>query len=590
MDRRRFLGAAAVGLGYGAVGGLGASLGPLGGLVLPGSAASAATPTAWSAATGAPYVPSPHYPAGVHSGDPTPAAVVLHTRVDPALDGGAGVDVGFEVATNPAFSPPAAVVAAGSALATALTDHTVAFDVGGLSPATTYFYRFSAGGHASPVGRTRTAPAPGVDPGPVRFAYFSCQRFTHGYWPTHADLANLAADPATDLAFVLSLGDYVYDTGLADGVVPPPGRDDPVQNAVTLADFRAKYHLYQADVNLQAMHANYPVVCIFDNHDGLGAPGDAQAPGAIAAYFEHLPVRRFGGPDPDRIHRRFSWGSMAEVFLLDERRFRDPEVPSDGPLGSSSLDHPEMFDPDRTMLGADQRSWLLGGLTASAAQWKVLGSQLMFAPWRAQRFPDARAADPVGQRNAGLYLNMTQWDGYQGERQKILDAVAAAGLRDVMVVSGDSHLWSANEIQTDWDDPASPYVVVEFGGSSISSANSDEMGLPSSASTIPVLREANPHNIRFFESESHGYGLVELTASTATVQYRAAGDIRVADSPVAPIATFTVASGTSRIQGGFADTPGPTTTTATPVVPTPTGGDTGPLSTTGHPVRPSFTG
>ena len=48
------------------------------------------------------------------------------------------------------------------------TDHTVAVDVDGLEPGTSYWYRFEAGGEHSPVGRTRTLPAaPPGRPGPL---------------------------------------------------------------------------------------------------------------------------------------------------------------------------------------------------------------------------------------------------------------------------------------------------------------------------------------------------------------------------------------------------------------------------------------
>ncbi|HYF46478.1 MAG TPA: PhoD-like phosphatase N-terminal domain-containing protein, partial [Acidimicrobiales bacterium] len=232
MDRRRFLqGSMAVG----------------GGLWLasrwPGAAQAAAVPPR-SAATGLPYVPNPLFTDGVLSGDPLPDGIVLWTRVDPTLDAGAGVDVAFEVATAPDLLP-LSVVANGVVHTTAAADHTVHVDVTGLDPATTYWYRFSVAGSDSPVGRTRTAPAPGASTGPVRFAFFSCQRWTHGWYTAHHDLAELALDPATDLDFVISLGDYVYDTAFADDFQVRP---DPVGVAVTQDDFRAKYHLYRSDL------------------------------------------------------------------------------------------------------------------------------------------------------------------------------------------------------------------------------------------------------------------------------------------------------------------------------------------------------
>ena len=102
---------------------------------------------------------------GVASGDPLPDAVVLWTRVTPtagSLPGsGAGprVAVGWQVASDPGFRR---VVAHGSTVTGPERDHTVKVDVTGLAPATAYYYRFTLDGTTSPVGRTRTAPAPDV--------------------------------------------------------------------------------------------------------------------------------------------------------------------------------------------------------------------------------------------------------------------------------------------------------------------------------------------------------------------------------------------------------------------------------------------
>ena len=68
--------------------------------------------------------------------------------------------------------------------------------------------------------------------------------------------------------------------------------------------------------------------------------------------------------------------------MTDQRSFRDPTLPEAGPLGTSTADEPAILDPSRTMLGVEQRDWLVDGLVSSPAQWKLIGSQLMFWPWR----------------------------------------------------------------------------------------------------------------------------------------------------------------------------------------------------------------
>lgn len=474
------------------------------------------------------------YPGGIGSGDPTPDSVLLWTRAHPERDRGPGIPVRVEVATAPDFG--ARTVWDGSATATALRDHCVTVEVSGLAPGTTYWYRFTYDGVVSPIGRTRTAPVGHVDR--MRIAAFSCQRWTHGYFSAHADLAALADDPATDIDLVICLGDYVYESGYADGVYVP-GRDDPVQNAVTLEQFRSKYRLYRSDPNLQAVHAAYPMVNIFDNHDGLGGPGDPQASGAITAFFEHLPVRT---RLPGRIDRSLRWGDLAEVFVTDQRSHRDPTLPETSRLGTSYVDQPAMLDPKRSMLGADQRDWLIDGLVGSSATWKVLGSQLMFAPLRSfGRLP--------GQpRGAGTFLNMTQWDGYGAERLAILDRLAAEDVRNTVVLSGDSHFFTASHVAPDVDDRYSRRRVVEFSTGSVTSANADETGLPTDDVTGPLVRAANPNHLRFFESERHGYVVTDLSPSELRAELRSPSNIRVPSCPADSFARFRVASGTQRIE------------------------------------------
>mgnify|MGYP001297134703 CR=1 FL=1 len=547
-----------------------------------------------SAATGGAYQTVGAFPAGVMSGDPTADGVVLWTRVDPAL-AGRGVDVTWEVAADPAFVA-GSVVRSGRVRTDPATDHTVHVDVTGLGAAATWWYRFTVAGTASPVGRTRSLPVGDVDR--LRIAYFSCQRYVHGYYTAHADLAALAADPATDVDLVVCLGDYVYEAGPADDVTVT-GRVDPEAPTVSVEDYRRQYHLYRTDPDLQAVHAAFPFVGIFDNHDGFSDPSDGGGPGARAAFFEQMPVRR-DPADPNRQHRSFALGALAELFLLDERQYRDPTPPEgDNLLGTSSVDEPSMAAPGRTMLGAAQRTWLEDGLATSGAAWKIVGSQLMFAPLRSERYAEVQATAGDGpQRNAGRYVNLTQWDGYQAERRELLDHLHRNGVADVLVIAGDTHFWTASEVPLDWDDPESPYVLTEFGGSSITSANAGEQGdLPGNDLIRPVVAGANPLHLRYIEVTTHGYGLIELTPSGASVSYRSPLTIIEPTSATKVLARFEVERGVARLRQvegtGFL----PRTEPAAPGEPSEPVGPVSPSSPGGAPssavpVRgaPSYTG
>lgn len=482
--------------------------------------------------SGEPFEGVGPFPAGVGSADPLPDAVLLWTRVHPTLDDGSGVPIVADVSRDPSFSS-GSMVRSYEARAVAHRDHCVTLDATDLDPATTYWYRFRVGDATSTVGRTRTAPAPGTRAGHVRIAAFSCQRWTHGWFTAHADLAAMADDPSTDVDLVVCLGDYVYNTGYADRVLIA-GRDDPIQDAITHDQFRSKYRLYRSDPWLQAVHARYPMVHVFDNHDGMESPTDPQAAGALAAFFEHIPIRT---TEAGRIHRSLRWGDDVELFLTDQRSFRDPVLEEAGPIGTTTVERPAILDRSRTMLGLDQRQWLLDGLAASTTDWRLIGSQLMFWPWRSfGRFP--------GQpRGAGMYLNLTQWDGYAGERLEILDHLEANDVRDTLLFSGDSHVFSAAQVAPDVDDPASVPRIAEFGTGSVTSNNADENGYPTDDVTGPYLMNTNQHHLRFFESERHGYVLADITPERTVVEMRSPTTILQPTSTVDVLARLRVDRG-----------------------------------------------
>ncbi|WP_435835819.1 alkaline phosphatase D family protein, partial [Streptomyces albidoflavus] len=100
--------------------------------------------------------------------------------------------------------------------ARAATDHTVKADVRGLSPATGYWFRFTAGSTVSPTGRTRTAPAASASPAGLRFGVVSCANWEAGWFSAYRHLAARG-----DLDAVLHLGDYIYEYATGDYPATP---------------------------------------------------------------------------------------------------------------------------------------------------------------------------------------------------------------------------------------------------------------------------------------------------------------------------------------------------------------------------------
>jgi alkaline phosphatase D len=374
---------------------------------------------------------------------------------------------------------------------------------------------------------------------PVRVGFFSCQAFEAGYFTAHAGLAN---EP--DLDYVVCLGDYVYELPFYSGP-----RTDTVGNAQTLDEYRRKYALYHSDARLLELRRRHPMIAIWDDHeveDNYAAflPGEAtpaaerrsafaaRRAAGYRAFFEHHPRIRVP-EEPDRTYGAVSLGAHADLFLLDQRQYRDDQACGDRffvPCDESEA-------PGRTLLGGPQKQWLKDGLAASRASWKLVANQAMIM---------ALDGPP---RNE---INKDQWDGYAAERSEILGDLAARGVRDVAFITGDIHTFFAGDVtatgrQGSPTDPAP--VATEFVGGSMTSQGilPPSVEDPGGLATEAAVDANNPH-IRFSNFRDRGYAVVEASAAELRVVFRAPRTTAAPTADVFDLARFKVARGVAAVQ------------------------------------------
>jgi alkaline phosphatase D len=332
------------------------------------------------------------YPQGVGSGDPDANSVILWTRRAPEA-GASSYRLAVEVAADPGF---AHIVAHGTTRVDAGTDWTCRFLAAGLRPAQEYWYRFTdETGAGSRVGRTLTAPAED-DGRSFRFAFVSCQDVTQGACNAYRRMIHEdeAAAPEDRLAFVLHLGDFIYEVTwyaedvpnghkggrrIRGGLRYPTGEKLHDYHVPTsLADYRTAYATYLLDPDLQDARARFPFVAMWDNHefswqgyqsqqvfDGVARPAQTKKVAASQAWFEYQPARvvqrgtqsldRFHAPEvhdapltqfeslgtglePNnltpihalKVYRTLKWGRNADLILTDNRSFQGAQPPGDG--------------------------------------------------------------------------------------------------------------------------------------------------------------------------------------------------------------------------------------------------------------------
>lgn len=450
---------------------------------------------------------------GVASGDPLGDRVVLWTRVSPVdvLERNAGViPVSVVIATDPGLTQ---VVGRQVVPASRTTDFCVKVDAQGLQANHWYYYQFAVADQTSPVGRTRTFPTREQTVERARFAVVSCSNYAYGLFSVYK-----AVSAQADLDFVLHLGDYIYEYGPGE-YGDFPGRDPvPAHEITELDHYRQRHAQYKTDPNLQAVHQQFPMICVWDDHESAndshvsgaenhdeateGAWRDRKSE-AIQAYFEWLPIRAVDG-EPGRIWRDFNFGGLIDLFMLDTRlEGRDEQL--------ASTADPARFDSERRLISDDQMQWLQTGLEQSRATWRFIGEQVMFAELNLARTLDlAEAAGVVdlnGFNGQLLALNMDQWDGYVRDRESILATLRDQGIDNTVIFTGDIHTSWANEIQFDPRNLAETPLAAEFVTPSVTSPGFPE-GLAEPAAV--AVRLANPH-MKYVELKSPGFILVDVT-------------------------------------------------------------------------------
>ena len=448
---------------------------------------------------------------GVASGDPAPDGIVLWTRLapQPAVPGSLGkrhIPVRWRVATEPRMRH---VIAHGVATAAPELAHSVHVEVEGLRPGRDYFYQFDVRNEESAIGHFRTAPAAHELVSTLRFSFATCQDWSSGYYTAYRDMAR------QDLDLVLHLGDYTYEYEIGPttrrGIPPPAGFE---RETVDLHTYRLRHTLYKLDPDLQAAHARFPFVVVWDDHElqndysGLAPEGGSPSPAftarraaAYQAYYEHMPIRSAVARFPSRnlrIFRRLRYGRLAEFLMLDDRQYR-----TDNPCGDGeSMRCEEAIAGTYTMLGRPQERWLESRLARSHASWNIVGQQLLIAELEhATIRPD--------------WFWNDAWDGYPNARRRLLEAVVDTNVSNPVFLTGDWHSTFVNDLKLDFKDPSQRTIATEFVTPAITTGGDDTPYGPYYAPMIPF----NPH-IQYYEGDRRGYFAATVTPQRMQVDLR----------------------------------------------------------------------
>lgn len=479
------------------------------------------------------------FPHGVASGDPTHTSSVIWTRVSPQS---AAVLVDWELATDPRFSD---VIRQGQMKATAERDYSVKVDITGLQPGQVYYYRFKADGLYSEPGRTRTLPEGQLDS--LTIALASCSNYAFGYFNAYEVMS---ADK--DIEFVLHLGDYLYEYGV-DGwggkESQQLGREhQPSHEIVSLADYRERHAQYKSDPASRLMHAAHPLICIWDDHESAnnpflhGAQNHQHDEGewfkrrnaSVQAYFEWMPVRDpKEGERQDELWRAFEFGDLATMITLETRHTgREEQVDYEEYL--PHIKTPEqrqqfmdevMGNPQRDMLSPKMKAFYQQHLAESVNKkqpWRLLGNQIPLARIHLPKVNDIAAKQDdktmggyvtVGDLDLPWYSDT--WDGYGGAREHFYQMTRDQGASDLLVLTGDSHSFWANELF----DANGQCMGLELGTSGISSPGDFMSYGQAIAAEMDKRMAAHNREVRWTEGQHNGFIKLTLTPDQAVADY-----------------------------------------------------------------------
>jgi alkaline phosphatase D len=496
----------------------------------------------------------------VASGEPGPTQVLLWTR----FVGRGESRLRAELSTTPDF---ARVVAGGEVTTDETRDHTAKLIVSGLAPNRWYFYRFiGPDGARSPVGRTRTLPQGRIDA--FNLGVFSCSNIGFGFFNAYGHAA-----ARNDIDLMLHLGDYTYEydrghyPGPADMVA---GREpEPANEEISLADYRARYAQYRRDPDLQAIHARFPMIAMWDDHESAndswrdGAENhdpategawSARKAAAVRAYREWMPVS-----DADWAEYRI--GDLAALFRPEERlTARTKQVDfaaalrgqTDMAAALTRFRDTVWADSAHTLLGAEQEGWFADRMmrVAKETRWQVLAQQvnvgmtLMPAEvmnWSKSPAAAQRVGVGVAAAKLGLPFNMDSWNGYPAARSRLLRNGLDADA-NLVVLSGDSHnAWAFDLAE------GGTAAGVEFGGHSVTSPGY-ESELPG-VDPLAVARAlvGSSPELKWADTMGRGYMIVRLAPDHVTTDWLFLDSIRRPTQRIARTHSASVAHGARKL-------------------------------------------
>jgi alkaline phosphatase D len=207
---------------------------------------------------------------------------------------------------------------------------------------------------------------------------------------------------------------------------------------------------------------------IWDDHDY--GPNDSDRGYVLKHESRNVFIQFWGNPSygngkQEGVYTTFQWGDV-QFFLLDNRFFRSPNRRITG---------------DRTILGEEQKQWLIDNLASSNATFKVIAM-------------------------GGQFLNPLErfenYANYKAEQQEIIDLLGKESITGVFFLSGDRHYSEMSELQPIASGPR--YPLLDFTVSPLTSG----------AFSSRTEQDINPLSLPGSAIYERNYGMLEFSGTS----------------------------------------------------------------------------
>ncbi|MFC3121826.1 alkaline phosphatase D family protein [Agaribacter flavus] len=503
---------------------------------------------------------------GVASGDPTQSSVIIWTRISANFD----AQVHWQIALDSDFNN---IVRFGKTRTSSDKDYTIKIDVSGLESGQTYYYRFENSKVYSEIGRTKTLPKGKVEQ--VNLAVVSCSNYPFGFFNAYEQIG---LDKSID--FVLHLGDYIYEYG-REGWGAEVGKSlsrehFPEHETITLQDYRQRHAQYKADYASRLMHAAHPLIPTWDDHESANNPymngaqnhdkseGDwlKRRDASVQAYYEWMPIR-----EPKNIAQRtelwryYQIGDLLSLSTLETRHTgRTKQIDYADILPNLSTRHDRdnfmqnvLGDPSRNMISATMQDFVVNNIAQSKQDniaWRVVGNQIPMArthvPNITNKFNSDKVhkSDPISEELAHLTklgeldlpIYLDTWDGYAAAREAFYKAFKDKGVQDLIVLTGDSHSFWANQLYSD----DKQKMGIEIGTAGVTSPGDFERMGANGAKMFDQLLSEHNDEVLWTSCQHRGYVKLSLNHSKAKVEYLAVSTVMSSDYETSVVRTFDI--------------------------------------------------